>query len=53
LSTRVQSIENSMTSIGDRLNGITTILVEQAKHDQRILTLEQRLRDLVNRASPA
>jgi uncharacterized membrane protein YgaE (UPF0421/DUF939 family) len=49
LSTRVQGIENSMTSIGERLNGITAILVEQAKHDQRILTLEQRIRDLVSR----
>ena len=33
-------------SIEDKLSSITTILVEQAKHDQRIINLERDIRDL-------
>ena len=48
LATRVGSVENSFLgfsqSIEKKLDGITEILVAQAKHDQRIQHVEETLR---------
>ncbi len=46
LAGRVESVENSMKIVADKLNGITDILVQQAKHDQRLLYLEENIRVL-------
>ncbi len=48
LATRVGAVETSFgafsTSVDRKLDGITTILVEQAKHDQRITHVEETLK---------
>ena len=48
LATRVGSVEVSFgtfsVSVDRKLDGITTILVEQAKHDQRIAHVEETLK---------
>lgn len=48
LSTRVGSVESSFSNfavvVDRKLDGITTILVEQAKHDQRIAHVEETLK---------
>ena len=48
LATRVGAVETSFgsfsTSVDRKLDGITTILVEQAKHDQRISHVEETLK---------
>ena len=49
LAQRVGSVEASFETfsiaVDKKLNDITTILVEQAKHDQRLLHLEDAIRD--------
>ena len=49
LATRIGSVEETFTSfknsINERLNGITEILVQQARHDQRITNIEQIVRE--------
>jgi hypothetical protein len=48
LATRVGAVETSFgsfsASVDRKLDGITTILVEQAKHDQRISHVEDTLK---------
>lgn len=50
LAQRVGSIEGSFSSFAEsvnhKLNGITEILVEQAKHDQRIRHVEDQIRNI-------
>lgn len=50
LAERVSAVENAFgtfsQSVNEKLNGITAILVEQARHDQRIVQLEQEIKDL-------
>lgn len=50
LATRIGSVEETFnifkTSINERLNGITEILVEQARHDQRITNIEEHMRQI-------
>lgn len=50
LATRVGAVETSFgtfsTSVDRKLDGITAILVEQAKHDQRISHVEETLKHL-------
>lgn len=46
LSQRVGSVESSIGLMSDKLNGITVILVEQAKQHQRIQHVEDQLREL-------
>ena len=41
LSSRVGVLEN-------KLDSVTNVIVEQAKHDQRIAFIEQEMRDLKN-----
>lgn len=44
LANRVGSVETSIKMVSEKINGITEILVQQAKHDQRITTLEENIR---------
>lgn len=46
LAGRVGSVENSIKGMSEKLNGITEILVQQAKHDQRLANLEENFRHL-------
>ena len=54
--TRVGSVENSFlsfsTAVEKKLDGITEILVAQAKHDQRIQHVEETLRLLQYAKNP-
>ncbi len=51
LSQRVGAVEKTFDAfakiVEQRLNGITSILVEQARHDQRMSNMEERLREII------
>lgn len=42
----IASVEGSIAGFAERLNGITEILVQQARHDQRITNVERRLQNI-------
>ena len=46
LAGRIASVEGSLAGFAEKLNGITEILVQQARHDQRISNVEQRLQSM-------
>jgi hypothetical protein len=55
LSQRVGSVESSFGAfskiVEEKFNGITSILVEQARHDQRLSNVESRLREMTGPAT--
>ena len=46
LANRVLSVESMLGSFASKLNGITEILVQQGKHDQRLSAAEDNIRTL-------
>lgn len=50
LASRIGSVEISLTDFASKLNGITDILVAQAKHDQRLSAAEDNIRTLQTEA---
>ena len=46
---RILSVEARLDGFNDKLAGITEILVEQAKHDQRITHIELEVRAMRDR----
>lgn len=46
LASRIGSVEVSLSEFTTKLNGITDILVAQAKHDQRLTAAEDNIRTL-------
>ena len=47
LGGRMETVESRLHGMAEKLNGITEILVEQARHDQRITNIEHRVQDII------
>lgn len=55
LSTRVGSVEKTVDTfskvVEQKFDGITQVLIEQGKHDQRIQNIENRIQEITGPAS--